>query len=76
MMPDAMRTTLRRTYAEHIQKTCESKWREACTFFRRRPDAAQGLKAIEKARREGRMTDEQAERRIEEILGAGPAAPR
>jgi uncharacterized protein (DUF697 family) len=68
MMPEMMRATLRGAYAEDLQKTCKSKWCEIRDFFWGRPHVAKRLKEVERARCEGRIGDEEAERQVEEIM--------
>jgi uncharacterized protein (DUF697 family) len=70
MLPDAMKITLQRAYAEKFQKTCKSKFCELRVFLGGQPAMVTRMRDLEQARREGRISDEEAERRVEEILEA------
>jgi uncharacterized protein (DUF697 family) len=68
MLPSVMQATFNRAYLAGFQRMCKSRWDQTCAFFRGRPTAAQRMRAVERERREGRMTDEEAEHALEEIL--------
>ena len=70
MLPSVMQATFKRAYLVGFQKMCKSRWDQTCAFFRGRghPTAAQRMRDVERDRREGRMTEEEAERALEEIL--------
>jgi uncharacterized protein (DUF697 family) len=68
MMPEVMRATLHQAYAEHLERTCKSKWCEVRAFFQRRPSAKRQLRELERDRRAGLVSDDEAERRVGEIL--------
>jgi uncharacterized protein (DUF697 family) len=68
MVPEAMQSTLKRAYGVGVGRMCKSSWNHTRLFFCRRPGAADRLNAIQRERRAGRMSDEEAERALDDVL--------
>jgi len=71
MVPAAMRALFRRVYSEDIQRICRAKWNEVLGFFRGRgllSSVEQRLLDVERARRDGRATDADVDRAIEDMV--------